>query len=107
MKNIASFLVIAAIGSACMTPAYAEEPKPDLPLPESPVPPAAAPQSEKKVLVSAAKFQQMATMISYMSIRFADQCQNNNPAWFCQADAVLKDLRAEPAPACPASPAKE
>ena len=101
MKNILSILTIAALASACQTPAYAEDVKPDLPLPESPVPPATKP-AEQMVMVSQKQLSDMATIITYVSIKYADQCQAKSTAWFCQADKILQELKAEPAPTCPA-----
>jgi hypothetical protein len=95
MKTIATLAIIAIAATGGQTPAYAGEPTPDLPLPESPVAP-----KDPKVIVSAAKLQQMAKILEYVAVRFSDQCQNNNPAWFCQAEKILSDLKAEPAPTC-------
>ncbi len=93
MKNIATFLAIAAIGSACQTPAFAEDPKPDLPLPESPVPPAAQPAAPKMLQVDQETLNGVAQYLQHTAVLYSVKCAENPNHWFCNAESLLVKLQ--------------
>ena len=93
MKNIATLLAIAALASACQTPAYAGEPTPDLPLPESPVPPKAQPEQPKEMKVDAATLNAIGQYLQHTSVLYSVKCAENPNHWFCSAEPLLLKLQ--------------
>ena len=95
--GIGSFLAIAALTSACQTPAYAEEPKPDLPLPEAPLP-EAKPAQPKQLAIEADTLNAVAQYLQHTAVLYSVKCTENPTHWFCQAQPLLSDLQKKAKP---------
>jgi len=98
MRRFTAFIAIAALTSACQTPAYAEEPTPDLPLPESPMPPAAQPEAPKALEVNAETLNAVAQYLQHTAVLYSVKCAENASHWFCQAEPLLLDLQKKAKP---------